>query len=627
MTASRPLPWTVDRLIPGLYSADWPSQPLTAQVSMHADAVTGTWQIGMDLQPRFVPFGDGTPPEPPDDRVYRLDLAPGGRYRLELITGTDPALDDDDADETGDEDPDPADEDDGTDPWASAVADDAASQPAPGQQATEPADADAGPDSDPGRPWRGYCSDGTSHWTVKDRRAITSADPALPAPIQAMFRPSWLVSGYDLALDGTEETAGRTALRITATPRPLARGQFTGRDLVIDRFTVLADPDLGLLLRREVTRDGRTDETALITSLTLGQDPDAASQASFRPPPALPIADTIDNGENGAGPAPRQDGAAWRLAKSAAGALGEGLGFAVRHTPRTPPPAGTPPMPDSGPPDTEPVPLPAGLVNLLHRTGQPAACFTATATTWIDGEAIVAAGQAVRTDPGSPLPGLLGPEDLWAALTDRPPADQYLAERITVGPPGRYRVDQLATQDARRVRTVASDGERYWAVYANRVVVLPATAQRLDEQKLRLADPSWLLGPGWRLSAFRPQEIGGRDGWLLWAQNTGTPGTSRWDLAARGLLPQVCVVVDAELGVLLRITGYADGKPAMCTELTGLTVLPADDLAPFTPELPDGVPVIHGRTKLDELNMPAPVRAVFGAVSRVWRARPPGGPA
>ena len=89
----------------------------------------------------------------------------------------------------------------------------------------------------------------------------------------------------------------------------------------------------------------------------------------------------------------------------------------------------------------------------------------------------------------------------------------------------------------------------------------------------------------------------------------------------------MCVVADAELGVLLRMTSYADSTPVMCTELTDLTVPPPGaDQELFTPELPDGVPVIHGRTMLDEWNIPGPLRAAFGAVSRAWRGRPPAGP-
>ena len=96
MTASDPLPWTLDRLVPRLYSAGWPDQPLTAQVSVHAEAVTGEWTFGViNQEPRFVPFeGDeGDPGKAvPDDRSYTLTLAPGGRYRLELTAGEAPGL-------------------------------------------------------------------------------------------------------------------------------------------------------------------------------------------------------------------------------------------------------------------------------------------------------------------------------------------------------------------------------------------------------------------------------------------------------------------------------------------------------------------------------------------------------
>ena len=611
MTASRPQPWTLDRLVPRLYAAGWPSQQLTAQVSLHAEAVTGTWTTSViSQQPRFVPFegGEGPAWDPrpagPTDLSYTLTLAPGGRYRLELTSGEDPEVAS--QDEPGDEDED----DDGTDPWASAVT---------GQ------DEPASNDSDGGERWRGYCGDGTDHWVVYGDRAERTASPALPAGIRALLWPAWLVSGWDLELAGTAEAAGRTAMRIIATPRPLTRGQHAGRDRVLDRIVVLADPDLGLLLGQEIIRTGRSDETTLITSLVPAPADD--STAPFRPSPSLPVTDRKGYAESGAGQWQQLDSPGWRLAKSAAGALGEGLGFAVRHTPRTPPEPGTPPMPDPGPPDTTPAPLPADLVNLLHRTGKPAARFSATAGTWYDGEGMTAAGQSLRAGAG-PLAGLLGPGEVWSALADRPLADLYQAQRIALSLPGRYRVDQLSGLDSKNLRTRVSDGERTWAVYPNRVVVLPARVRPLDDRWLRLADPSWLLAPGWQLSAARPQRVGGRDGWLLWAHYAGTADSPGWLLMGQGLLPQMCVVADAELGVLLRMTSYADGTPVMCTELFNLTVPPPGaDQELFTPPRPAGVPVIHGQTMLDELNIPAPLRAAFGAVSRVWRARPPAGPA
>ena len=481
------------------------------------------------------------------------------------------------------------------------------------------------PAGDGDRPWRGYCGDGTGHWVVYGDRAERTASPALPAAIRALLWPAWLVSGWDLELSGTAEAAGRTAVRVIATPRPLTRGQHAGRDRLLDRIVLLIDPDLGLLLGHEIIRTGRSDETTLISSLVPG--PADVGTAPFRPSPGLPVSDRKGYAESTAGQWQQMDGPGWRLAKSAAGALGEGLGFAVRHTPRTPPEPGTPPMPDPGPPDTTPAPLPADLVNLLHRTGLPAPRFSATAGTWYDGEGMTAAGQSLRAGAG-PLAGLLGPGEVWSALADRPLADRYQAQRVALSLPGRYRVDQLSGLDSKNLRTRASDGERAWAIYPNRVVVLPARVRPLDDRWLRLADPSWLLAPGWQLSAPRPQRVGGRDGWLLWARYTGTADSPGWLLMGQGLLPQMCVVADAELGVLLRMTSYADGTPVMCTELFNLTVPPPSaDQELFTLSRPDGVPVIHGETALDELNIPAPLRAAFGAVSRAWRARPPAGPA
>jgi hypothetical protein len=587
MTDSSPLPWTLDRLVPRLYSGDGPGQPLTAQVSLHAEPVTGSWGIGLGLRPRFVPFEGKEAEEAakagPDDRVYRMELAPGGRYRLELITGEDPALSGDPQDgDTGD-----AEEDD-DDPWASAVATPAGTAP------------------DDSGTWRGYCSDGTTHWTVQGDVALRSGEPALPVPVLALLRPAWLVSGHDLTLDST----GQAEATITATPRPLTRGRYAGRNLGLDFLRVVAAPGTGLLLRYEAVRRGRTDEVAAITGLELlPADPPAAR---FSPPPGMRVTDLLRDDEPGAGPSSPLDGPGWRLAKNAAGALGEGLGFAIRHTPRTPPPDGTPPMPDCGSPDHEPAPLPADLVNLLHGTGRPAPRFTATASTWWDGEALIKAGADLRARTGPPLASLLGPEDVWAALTDRPPSDRYQAERITISLPGRYRIDRIVPDGGKQPLTVASDGDERWSRYENRIVVLPAAARPLEERWLRLADPSWLLAPGWLLSAPEGQEIGGRAGWRLWGRFSGAEAGA-WRLAGEGLLTEVCAVVDAEYGVLLRLALCTDGQPAICTDLAGLS-LPsgAYDREQFAVPDPADVPVVHGKTALDEF-VPPPVQAVVGA--------------
>ena len=609
MTASRPEPWTLDRLVPRLYSAGWPDQPLTAQVSLHAEAVTGTWTFSLiSQQPRFIPFEDDEEhawqprPAGPTDLTYTLTLAPGGRYRLELASGEDHALDGQDGPDDEDDDED----DDSTDPWASAVSD------------------QDEPDGDGDRPWRGYCGDGTGHWVVYGDRAERTGGPALPAAIRALLWPSWLVSGWDLELASTAEAAGRTAVRIIATPRPLTRGQHAGRDRLLDRIVILADPDLGLLLSQEIIRSGRSDETSLITSLVPGTAD--AGAAPFRPSPGLPVTDRMDYASSAAGQWPQMEGPGWRLAKSAAGALGEGLGLAVQNSRRAQTPPGAPPMPDPGPPDPVPADLPDSLVNLLHRTGQPAPRFSATAAVWYDSEGLAVAGQAMRT--GSVPWAGQGPDELWAALTGRPLPDRYQQERVTLSLPGRYRVDQLSAAGGRGLRTEASDGERHWAIYRDRVDVQPADRHHLDDRWLRLADPSWLLGEGWRLSAAQPQQVGGREGWLLWAHYTGTLASVDWLQAGRGLRPQMCVVADAELGVLLRMTSCADGKPVTCTELTDLTVPPPGaDRDLFAPDMPEGVPIHHSHSLRGEPIGPISLRDVWGVVSRAWRERSPGGPA
>ena len=104
---------------------------------------------------------------------------------------------------------------------------------------------------------------------------------------------------------------------------------------------------------------------------------------------------------------------------------------------------------------------------------------------------------------------------------------------------------------------------RQWTVYPNRVVTEPA--RPLSEDWADLVDPAWLLTSGWRLSEAGARDVGGRQGWCIWADATDDseqPGS---------VFRRAAVVVDAELGILLRLAFLVDDRTAICMELHDVT--------------------------------------------------------
>lgn len=83
-------------------------------------------------------------------------------------------------------------------------------------------------------------------------------------PFPELLCPSWLLAGFDLEITGTAEHAGRTAYAVVGRPREAGRGR-AGQPA--DRVTALVDAELGVLLRYETARQGRSAETAEFTSL------------------------------------------------------------------------------------------------------------------------------------------------------------------------------------------------------------------------------------------------------------------------------------------------------------------------------------------------------------------------
>jgi len=173
--------------------------------------------------------------------------------------------------------------------------------------------------------------------------------------------------------------------------------------------------------------------------------------------------------------------------------------------------------------------------------------------------------------------------------------------------PGKYRIDWLAGDWQASVS--ACDGARQWRVYPNRVVTEPA--KPLNEDWSDLIDPAWLLASGWRLSAAGAQDVGGRRGWRIRADPA--EGNDLQGIQGARMFPHAAVVVDAELGIVLRLAFLVDDRPAVYFELHDVTVPAADDAAWFRVEIPPGTRVVEASSVFDYLDTPRPFRAAWTA--------------
>jgi outer membrane lipoprotein-sorting protein len=177
-----------------------------------------------------------------------------------------------------------------------------------------------------------------------------------------------------------------------------------------------------------------------------------------------------------------------------------------------------------------------------------------------------------------------GGSDGWAQTT----------ERLLIAPGGRYRFapEQSRRADDRvrgrvdddddddQVRLIVSDGEFCWVIWA-------ADAERsvADLAHPPFSDivrPTWLMHQ-LRLSATGTSEVAGRAA----LQVRGTPRlpADRWAWIT-AQLDRVDIVIDAELGLVLRYESVFDGQPLSCIEVADLVINPgaAADAASFRPD-------------------------------------------
>jgi hypothetical protein len=422
-------------------------------------------------------------------------------------------------------------------------------------------------------------------------------------PAWTLTCPAWLLNGFGLAPGETVTVAGRAAHLVVATLPPERRRRREGPVTFPDQVEAAVDASLGILLRCQQTAGAELVRLDEMREVRL-DPPEAADPARFAPPPGAAVS------ENG----PILSGRGWRIAKTAAGLAGSGLGYAIRQVPHRPPsPAeGEPVMPrDYLAASGQPAQLSSGLLGLLSRAGHQLPGLAAEVHRWDDPRLAVEKFRSAWAASGLAALHVPGAGQVAGAVSEHLPATHRVA-RIRVAPGGRYRIDYGSGWPRRTPRAIACDGQQRWRLYRDHLytgVTAPMPGDIAD-----LLDPSWLLG--WQLSGGTSTVAAGRRGFRIGVAGP-VPVTGRPALI---LAPPAEAVADAELGILLRLTSYTGGGPAIVVEMRGISLAEPDDSA-FRIDAPPGVRVREDSGGLlDAADAPEPVRVAVRAAADLRRA-------
>ena len=437
------------------------------------------------------------------------------------------------------------------------------------------------------RAWRAERDDGG--WSVE---AAGGPEPPLTA---RLLRPSWLLTGFTLEPGGPASVSGRDALRVVATPRIRDRS-VTGRR-PLDRVEAVVDAELGILLRYEEILDGRPLRVTELAFIRVDLAP-VGDGAPFRPPGGW---DSVDDSE----PPSTPNGPAWEVAKLTAGLAAGGLGALIKRAPFRPfekatreedeaeMPASDRPLPDRPLPG-DAAPASDEVLRLLHSSPDRwSPGITATLHQWHDVAAMLA-----RIPDGARRAGFGGLGLLADAAAERI-ATVHTIFRLRLGGSGQYRIEPLlfsGRPGGYSPQTVICDGERRWRIGEDEVITGPAAAP--PREIAYLFDTSWLLEH--QLTGGVETVSGDRRGYRLRAAFNWP-----WD----GLFFPGEVVVDAELGILLRCISFAGSQPVMRYELRDVVTGPTDP-GDFQPDIPAGMPVVE-----EPDDPPGPVNPV-GIIAR-----------
>lgn len=422
-------------------------------------------------------------------------------------------------------------------------------------------------------------------------------------PLLPLLAPSWLLSGYQLTTEGAVSTGGRDGYRIVATPRPVI-GKSTAGDGLADRVEAVVDAELGILLRCQKTLRGRFMSLDELREVKL-EPSGAADPAQFAAPPGA-IAEQF-------GALFSEPG--WRAAKTAAGLGAAGLGFAIklaaRRPPRTPADAEAAMPRDEqenfgagGPRHTRPIS--DELLSVLYRAGLTVPHFAAELHEWSDPAAI-----AERARSWAGTAGIPGLRVLADAIGERASTAHQVA-RLRVAALDRYRIDYVRGQGNRGPKTVACDGQHRWRVYHDRVAVGPAVPLRFEIAQL--IDVAWLLGCD---LAGSEVTVGGRRALRVSVTN---PPPCPGPRPATVLLCPAEAVVDAELGIMLKLTSYAGDRPALRFELRDISCPSEQPPGDFRIDAAPGTRLVEDSGRLlDEVNAPEPVKVAARVAGQMTR--------
>jgi hypothetical protein len=484
---------------------------------------------------------------------------------------------------------------------------------------------------------------------------LTGDDRPRP-PYQSLLAPSWLLTDYSLlVVDGEVTVGGRAGVRVLGTPRKVTEpphrfGGRLGRDAGAprlfapparwlhgqhwDEVEAVVDAELGILLRCAKRPGDRTPAVTEFASLNVGEPADASLFT-------MPAGGTYGGrgpGERAAKPAGTPAGASLgdamreaageagkEAAKAVAGMAAGGLGALIKYGPKgrrvdpftqaaseaadpeaAMPTDERPPEEPAGGPEAEA--LTDEVLHLVYRSGLGAPSLRATLHEWADFDALLAA--VPRSARGTGFGGVGFLVDAMRDATRDAAADTLHAEStVAMGGWSEYRIDVVRsmgnghlfprTQSARRkerdvARTIVSDGARQWKVYGDQVIAGPAAPPPSDLADL--VDAAWLLDRDLGLSGGTEVWVGGRRAYRIVARyrDVGRLGMGWWQ---RLFFPAVALV-DAETGLLLRLTRFKGGRPAMRQELRDLTSPEPGAGFRFTP--PDGLPVVDPEADLGE---------------------------
>src|SRR5579859_1346119 len=429
---------------------------------------------------------------------------------------------------------------------------------------------------------RAIGSDGERSWVWRPQDPAPPGRPvdiAQNPSLRQLFCPSELLTGYTLEVRGPVTACSRDAIAVQATPRADSGPGL--RSSLPDQLDVIVDAELGILLRYEATFEGQRLSLTELTAIVL-DPPEAADLSRFAPPAGSRISQDPEDSLRETSSGPGREAAKAAVLGLAMG----GLGASIRFAPHLPgrhkfaegdlqeamPPAEPGVLEAEGAP-----PPPDDLLYLLYRSGESPA-FTAIMDKWEDLTAMTAEVPDSLRAAGHGGVGYL--IDSLNSLTRGKPV-AHTVSRLRVSGRDKYRIDYLT--GGNQAKTIACDGEHRWSVFAAQIMVGPA--RQMFGDMATVVDSSWLLEC--RLSGGVEVSYRGRRAYQLHAAKGG----DGWHAAPLQFFP-ADVIVDAELGYLLRLISFAGERPALWYELSGIDTEPVPAWE-FHMDVPPGVRVVE----------------------------------